>query len=69
MGIPSAPVAYGATETIFPNHNDYDACTNTWRSFLERSGTVPSCSRMYWYCTAGVAQLAAYNYRRMPPGP
>lgn len=58
----------GGTGNWFPNHDDYNACTNTWRNLLQNGGKVEG--RTKYVIRNGVAELTGCNYNRkllMPP--
>lgn len=58
----------GGTGNWFPNHDDYNACTNTWRNLLQNGGKVEG--RTKYVIRNGVAELTGCNYNcksLMPP--
>ncbi|KAK1828709.1 hypothetical protein QBC39DRAFT_312510 [Podospora conica] len=55
---------YSITRTgnrMFPNHGDYNACTDSWRTFFANGGVVKG--HFLFLCTQGEAVLAGCNYR------
>ena len=53
--------AIGRTDRMFPNHGDYNACTDSWRTFFANGGVVKG--HFLFLCTYGEAVLAGCNYR------
>ncbi|KAK0735926.1 hypothetical protein B0T18DRAFT_474065 [Schizothecium vesticola] len=53
--------AIGRTDRMFPNHGDYNECTDSWRLFFANGGVVKG--HFLFLCTYGEAVLAGCNYR------
>jgi hypothetical protein len=51
---------WGYTGRSFPNHNDYNACTDGWHNYYAGGGTVPP--RTVYVLQVGQAILAVCNY-------
>jgi hypothetical protein len=50
----------GGTGRWFPNHDDYNICTNTWRNLLQNGGKLEGKTK--YVIRNGVAELAGCNY-------
>ncbi|KAK0746638.1 hypothetical protein B0T18DRAFT_489155 [Schizothecium vesticola] len=50
----------GGTGRSFPNHNDYNICTNTWRNLLQNGGQLEGKTK--YVIRNGVAELVGCNY-------
>lgn len=50
----------GGTGNWFPNHDDYNTCTNTWRNLLQNGGKLEGKTK--YVVRNGVAELAGCNY-------
>ncbi|KAK1749658.1 hypothetical protein QBC47DRAFT_407730 [Echria macrotheca] len=60
----------GATGRSFPNHDDYNSCTNTWRNLLQGGGKFEGKTK--YVVRSGVAELVGCNYNDFqfaPPTP
>lgn len=49
------------TNRMFPNHDDYNMCTEAWRTFFANGGVVKG--HFLFLCTQGDAVIAGCNYR------
>lgn len=49
------------TNRMFPNHDDYNRCTEAWRTFFANGGVVKG--HFLFLCTEGEAVIAGCNYR------
>lgn len=49
------------TNRMFPNHDDYNQCTEAWRTFFANGGVVKG--HFLFLCTQGEAVIAGCNYR------
>ena len=56
---------WAATGHTFPNHDDYNACTEGWKVFWANGNSVPG--HFLFLCTVGEAVLAGCNYTREYP--
>ncbi|KAK1828996.1 hypothetical protein QBC39DRAFT_384526 [Podospora conica] len=50
----------GGTGRVFPNQGDYNACTNTWRAYLQGGGKVNGKTKHV--VRNGIAEIVGCNY-------